>query len=278
MSRRRDPERLDLRGRWLVLTGASSGLGEAMAGRLAGDHGANLVLVARREARLRALAARLAERHGTTALVLAADLADRDAPQRIFSESTARAPIFGLLSVAGQHRFGPHEALTEAEAEAMLRVNALAPIGLLERFLPWMDARGEGGALVVTSIAARMATPFQALYGGTKAMLDRTVENLRHERAVLEKPAFLTVCAAGGMWTPMLADSPVAGAIRQSRLMRATMLSADEVARVALDAFLRRRASVVPGRLNRAMLATIRLLPSPRWGLESARHYKRGLM
>lgn len=263
--------RLEFRGRWVVVTGASAGLGEAIAQELAA-RGAHLVLVARREARLIEVARRLEREHGARSECVALDLAEPDAAERLFQAATSRHDIHALVSNAGAHWFGETCALSEVEAERLLRLNALTPIGLLRRFLPYFDRRGDGGALVVTSTGALMPTPWQAMYGGSKALLHHFVQSLQYERGE-DAPAALCLCCPGGMPTELLMGSVVRERIEHRKLVQRTLLEPSRVAHSAVAQFAERRLLVVPGRLNQVMVMLSRILPSSTVGRGAARVY-----
>lgn len=170
----------EYRGRWALVTGASAGLGEVFARELAA-RGMHLVLTARREDRLQALAATLRGRHEVGVEVIAADLADPDAPRRLWETASAGHPIHLLVNNAG---FGAQGAFAEVPLERqleMVRVNCTAVLELAHHAAREMIPRGDGGIINVSSIAAFQPVPTMATYGASKAFVLSLSQAVREE-------------------------------------------------------------------------------------------------
>lgn len=151
-----------------IVTGASSGIGAVFARALAA-RGSDLVLVARREDRLRELADELESAHGVRAEVLVADLSEPG------SGRTLRARVSGevdtLINNAG---FGDHGVLTDADPEVlerMVAVDVAAVVDLTRAFLPGMLAARHGAIVNIASTAAFQPVPLMAVYGASKAFV-----------------------------------------------------------------------------------------------------------
>lgn len=134
-----------------LITGASSGIGAALADTLA-DRGYDLVLVARRRDRLEEVAAR-AEKRGATAEILTADLATEDGLAAT-AERAARGDLRLLVSNAGVGGYGPFSELSSADLGGLWRLNATTPVTLAHAALPSMLERGQGGIVTVASLLA----------------------------------------------------------------------------------------------------------------------------
>jgi short-subunit dehydrogenase len=151
-----------------LVTGASSGLGWAYADSLAA-RGHPLIVVARREERLRALARRARELHGVEARPVVADLAsDEGLAACRAALDDGPAPDVVVLNAG----FGTHGALWEldrAREAQMVRLNCVAVVDIAAHALPRMVARGGGALVVVSSAAAWQPVPFMATYAATKA-------------------------------------------------------------------------------------------------------------
>ncbi|MBI3722454.1 SDR family oxidoreductase [bacterium] len=148
-----------------IITGASAGIGDALARRLA-RAGYDLLLVARREERLKELAATLSREHKVQVDVLGLDVTASDAAARLL-ERAGDADV--LVNNAGYGKHGPsHEVALEAST-GMVRLNCEALTGLMMAFLPRMIARKSGTILNIASIAGFQPIPWFAVYSATKA-------------------------------------------------------------------------------------------------------------
>jgi uncharacterized protein len=165
---------------WSVVTGASSGIGQAFARRL-GAEGHDLLLVARRAERLRELAAELAARHGASVVPLAADLATPEGLELVRQRVVAGPPVRWLVHSAG---FGTHSLFAETDPEKPLRMTAvhvMAPLGLVRAALPAMLARREGRIVLLSSLASFFTTARYAIYSATKASVTMFAQGLAAE-------------------------------------------------------------------------------------------------
>ncbi len=264
---------LDFSGRWILVTGASSGLGEELCRQLGRDHRANLVLVARREERLRVLAQELQSAHGIQVRTVVEDLGEPDAPRRIFEAATRGREISAFISNAGMHWHGRIDEMPPELPERLTRVNALAPIALTQQLLPVLE-KNAGGLLMITSLAGLMLTPYQAVYGGSKAMLQTFAENLYHELGGPKSRVAVSVCAPGGMPTEMYENSAMQKLLNRHILARKSVLSVQEVAKTALTGFRNREYLIVPGAWNKLNVALARALPRNVQGEGAAKFYE----
>lgn len=192
----------------VLITGASSGLGEAAARACARD-GARLVLAARREDRLRALAGAL-EASGTAVLVVRADMRDPGAIRAMAAATLERfGRIDALVANAGIGHAAPVIETTEAQLLEQVEVNLLGVIRSVQAVLPAMRAQRSGHILAVASGATACAMPGSAVYSATKAGVVRFWEGLRREvgpygipvTAIL--PGFIATRMTEGLTFPM---------------------------------------------------------------------------
>jgi uncharacterized protein len=241
----------------VLITGASAGIGVELARLFAGD-GSELILVARREERLRALAAELRAAHGVTVHVLAADLADPAAPETIVRWTGEQGlAVDVLVNNAG---FGARGRFAESEPErqmAMVQVNIAALTHLTRLFLPGMIARRRGGVLNVGSVAGFQPGPQMAVYYASKAYVLHFTEALAEE---LRGTGVVASCLAPGATATEFAS--VAG-LETSPIFRikANVADAPSVARAGYEGFRRGRTIVVPGLKNRLATLAVRLAP-----------------
>jgi len=245
----------ELTGRWAVVTGASSGLGVEFARGLA-ERGANLVLVARREERLRKLAGELEAAHRVTARAVALDLARPDAPRELAERLAAeRIEVDVLVNNAGFGLYGPFAEIPWEREREMLSLDVLALVELTKRFLPGMLARNRGWVLQVASIGAFQPSPTYATYSAAKAFVLSFGEALAYE--LRGSAVRVTVVSPGATRTEFL---EVSGQ-KSTFFQRVTFMDARSVAESGLRAMLRGRASVVPGLSNQIAAFSVRLLP-----------------
>ncbi len=164
-----------------LITGASGGIGEAFARRLAAE-GHNLVLVARTESKLRALCSELAAAHGITAHAIPADLTHPGAFERLFAETERRGlEVDTLINNAGIGSAGEFTQLSLGSELDMISLNVSALVALTHVYLQPMRARGRGTVVNVASMAAFQPIPFMAAYAASKAFVRSFTEALAEE-------------------------------------------------------------------------------------------------
>ncbi|MGC4091825.1 MAG: SDR family oxidoreductase [Polyangiaceae bacterium] len=259
----------DFSGKWVLVSGASSGLGEEFARQLA-HLGANLVLTARSEQKLRLFAQDLAQVNGIQTHVVVADLAEPEGIRGLLSGIDALGvQVCHVINNAGFGSTGAF-SLSEAQAEArMVRLNCEAVMSITRHFLPGMLARNEGGFLNVASTSGFQPTPFMATYGATKAFVVSFSLALAEE--LRGSQLRVTALCPG----PVLTGFQRSAGIQKSGLMRVAKLDAPRVVRSALDAYAEGRLLQVPGALNSVQAAAVRFLPrgvvlrATRWAMES---------
>lgn len=237
-----------------LITGASAGIGEAFARRLAAD-GTDLVLVARRADRLEALAAELARAHGVAVHACPLDLLAPDAVPQLVAFLEQRGIAVGLqVHNAG---FGVAGTLHESAPErlaAMVELHCRVPVALLSALLPPMIARGKGAVIVVASVAGYQLGPGSAVYSASKGFDLLLGESLWAELA----PFGIDALALSPGYTRT--EFHQAAGISKGAIPGWAWASADHVARAGLEG-LGRRGSVVPGALYQALCAIVRLVP-----------------
>lgn len=239
-----------------LVTGASSGIGERLALRLASS-GHDLVLVARRADELARVAARAAE-FGATCETIVADLsnaADVATVEARIADDTR--PIEILVNNAGYGRFGALRDLDGPGEANEIAVNVTALTLLSRAALIAMAPRKRGGILNVASLASFIPFPGFTTYAATKAYVRHFTLAL-HEEA---KPFGIRVTCLAPGFTPT-GFQERGGLSQSSGVPSALLTSADMVARVGLEALRDGRAIVVPGWINAIMARCLGLVPS----------------
>lgn len=231
-----------------LVTGASSGIGESLARRLA-ERGHDLVLVARDQGRLEVLAKELQGSYNAAAQVLPADLTDPAQLQKV--EDRCRdtaAPIDVVVNNAGLGSFGPFHTLDLDNEIREIQLNVVALVRLTHAAAAEMVPRGKGAILNVSSLAGFQPSPVMAVYSATKAFVTSFTEAVHEE---LKKTGVsVTVLCPGFTHTGFQDSANVPAANELPEFM---WQSADEVAVAGLDGLAKNRAVVIPGAINKAL-------------------------
>ncbi len=229
------------KGKWALVTGASAGIGVALARELAAG-GTNLVLTARRKERLVKLARELAASHKISAEILAADLAQPKAPEEILAFTQAKKIEIDLLvNNAGFGSYGEFTSSDTTRLLDMVQVNCAAVVHLTRLYLPDMVKRRRGDVLIVASTASFQAVPYLSTYAATKAFDLLLAEGLAEEM----KPHGVRVCAL----CPGSTESEFHEVAGQSGVVAAmrNRETAEKVARVGLQALAAGKSYVISG-------------------------------
>jgi len=245
----------ELTGKRALVTGASSGIGAAIARLLAAD-GVALVLTSRRKDALDQVAAECTAR-GADVQVITADLGKPGAAAALWAGATAGGPIDVLVNNAG---FGYYRPFTDADWERdaeLLQLNVTSLVELARRFVSARaGATGRAYLLNVASIAAYQSVPRFAVYASSKAFVRNFSEALHDELA--GTPISVTCVCPGGTHTEFHAQ---AGAGDYSWLANRSMMSAEAVAEIALRALRKGQRTAIPGLLNKLSCWGVRLVP-----------------
>jgi short-subunit dehydrogenase len=231
-----------------LITGASSGIGAAIARELAG-RGHNLVLVARRRERLQELADELSAAHGVRAEAIGADLGEPDGRDQVEGGVAGRGlEVDVLVNSAG---FGDVEDLADADRErmlAMVELNCAAVVDMIARYLPGMVDRGHGAIVNLASTAAFQPIPGNATYAATKAFVLSLSEGIHGELA--GSGVTVTAVCPGPVPTEFVETAGFESV--DDKVPAFVWTSVEEVAVNAVAGAERGKRVVVPGLLNRA--------------------------
>src|SRR2546423_7531872 len=236
-----------------LITGASSGIGEAFARKLA-TQGHDLLLVARSEDKLIALCNELGRSHNIRAQYVASDLSERDSPERLLAETVERnLEIDLLINNAGFGSMGDFAKLDLELELKMIDLNVRSLVELTHRFLQPMRERKRGSIINVASTAGFQGVPFMTTYAATKAFVLSFSEALWEEN----RPYGIKVMAL----CPGVTDTNFFEASRMQRPPARTSQTPDEVVDTALRALKRRKSFVISGWTNFIGVEAERVVP-----------------
>lgn len=257
---------MNLKGQWVWVTGASSGLGLALSKQLA-KAGANLLITARRVDRLETLATEL-RASGIEVKVAPADMT-RPADVEKVLDIARSIPLAAAVLNAGVTHLGHFHELSWEAFEVMLQTNVVSTTRLTTELVKHFQATGRGGRLmIVSSLTGLVPVPFQAAYSGTKAYLVGFGSALAHE--LKGTNVKVTVFAPGGIATEQTAGEGF-------NALRGWLASADDVAVEAIGALRVSRPLHIQGFMYRILLLLTRLVPRDLSIWAVSREYRKSL-
>ena len=236
-----------------LITGASSGIGEVFARRLAA-RGRNVLLVARSEEKLITLCNELGRSNSIRAQHVALDLSLPEAPARLFEEAGKRGLTIDLLvNNAGFGSFGDFSKADLARELNMIDLNIKALVELTYRFLQPMRERKQGAIINVASTAAFQAVPFMGTYAATKAFVLSFSEALWEENRAFGIKV-MALC-------PGVTDTNFFEAARGEKPPARAAQTPEDVVDTALRGLARGKSHIISGWINRVMTESERLAP-----------------
>ena len=259
----------ELKDKWSLVTGASSGIGADFATILA-EKGSCLILVARREERLRELQQKLQEQHGVRVEVVGMDLSIKDAPQVLYylvKEMGHTVDI--LINNAGYGLYGAFVELPWERQRNMLELDIIALVHMTKVFIKDMVAQNSGYILQISSIGAYQPSPTYAAYAAAKSFVLNFGEALNYElRNTKVKVSVLSPGATATEFFQVSGQKPPLAA-------RLTMMESRQVAEIGIKTMLKGRMSKVAGFPNSFMAWSNRLAPR-RWTAAIANWWMEG--
>ncbi|MCX5768780.1 MAG: SDR family oxidoreductase [Candidatus Hydrogenedentes bacterium] len=242
-----------------LITGASSGIGAAFASILAQQE-YNLLLVARRQAKLEALAGELAGNHGVTADILVADLAQPGDVERVEQKIRLMPRLDMLVNNAGFGTMGHFADVELAKHLDMIHVHVIAAVRFTHAALPGMIARKHGDIINVSSGSAYLAMPNAVTYCSSKMYLITFAEALAKE---LEGTGVRVQTLCPGFTYTEFHDTPEFQDFKRTDISKGLWMNAEDVARESLAALDSNRAVFIPGRKNRLLIGLSRTRLGP---------------
>lgn len=261
---------MDLRDKVAIVTGASRGIGAAIAAELAME-GCHVVLAARSEERILALAERLHQLHGVRTLALAVDIADPDAVTAMVARTVAE---FGgvdlLINNAGMGIYGSMDEVKMADLRHVFDVNFFGAIQAMQAVVPAMRRRGGGVIVNISSIVGKFASPLGGGYTATKFALEGASAAARAE---LKRDRIKVIVVRPGLTETEFSQNArvsVPGAEHRQGERHAPMrgISAEKVARRTVRAIQREEREIYISWFDRLLVLGSQLLPGLfAWGL-----------
>lgn len=244
--------------RTALVTGASAGIGKSFAELLAAE-GYDLILVARREDRLRELADELSEKHGGRCEVFAADLRDPETPTRIFEYTQSlRVAVDVLINNAGLSGKGAFSETPWDEISGELQVMVMAVTELTHLYVPGMRERGWGRVINLSSLAAFQPPGASLLYTGIKTY----VLNMSMALDMELKPHGVNVTALCPGFTHSEFHDVMGTRSQANKLPGLMWQDADDVVRDGWEAVMKGKPVCVPGSVNKVLSASMRPVPT----------------
>jgi short-subunit dehydrogenase len=242
---------------YTLITGASKGIGKAMAQQLAAKK-QNLLLVARTAGLLETLSTHLQKTHGIKVDYLAIDLAEIGAAQTIFGWCQANGyQIDTLINNAGYGNGGSFEQISTKQHTDMMQVNMNVPVELISLFLPQLKQKNRAYILNIASSAAYQAVPGLTVYAASKSFVLSLGRGLQFE--LKNSSVSVTTVCPGGTDTDFASRAQLG--IKAVKAGEKLNMNADVVAKQALDAMYAGKTELITGFINKLGAALVWLMP-----------------
>ena len=260
---------MDFNGDWIVITGASSGLGKEIALQLAERHNSNLILVARRENKLKEIQNTIQRTTSAQVEILVADLCRTTDNQKLLALCLSRNNLAGVILNAGITYFGEHTEITEDRLDAIIDLNINSNTFLISHLTKhYSKTTKDFRLMVVSSMAANFPVSYQALYSGTKGFVTNFANALSHE---IDNDRFmLSVFSPGGIKTEMTSG-------KEFEKLEKHLMSVSAVAKEGIKCFNSNKYNHIPGTLNKIGNYFLQLLPSKPIASLLAKNYRKSL-
>jgi len=259
------------KGKYALVTGASSGIGYELAKLFAQD-GKNIVVVARSQDRLEQLKTEIENRSSTKVIVLPKDLSKPDAPQQIFSTlQKEHIEVDVLVNNAGYGVYGKFSETNLQQELEMIQVNVTSLTALTKLFLRTMLQNKYGRILNVGSVGSFFPVPLESVYGGSKSFVLSFSEAIADE---LKGTGVSVTCLCPGLTDTGFYKRAVGKEPRTNQ--RRLMMNAAKVAKVGYKALEEGKYIILPGFRTKLIPILVRVIPRTwllrmsRWALERA--------
>jgi len=231
---------------YAIVTGASKGIGKAIAFELARRHHA-LLLTARSQELLEDVSEKIREQHGVDVITFPLDLSEEQAPQKLFGLCRSRSiEADVLVNNAGYGLWGAFDSLSLEEQVNMMRLNMESVVKLTHLFIPEMKKTEKAYILNVASTAGYQAVPNLAVYSAAKAFIINFTRGLHHE---LSRTSVSVSCLSPGTTATEFVDRARMND-RIRKMADRVAMTPEAVARIAVNGMFRGRMEIIPGASN----------------------------
>lgn len=248
--------KIDLKNQWVVVTGASSGLGREMALLLARKEKANLIIAARRKENLDRLKKEIEDSCGSRVEVVEVDLSRSNDVDMLYEKAIGIGNVYVLINNAGLTAYGRCDPGMLETYEKIIGVNFLAPMRLSLLFISHFQKTGRGVVFNISSQGAFIPVPYQNIYSASKSALQSFSEGLRAE--CRSSGIIISSFAPGGITTDMVICSGISDNVSPNRYL---MMDPRRAAVKAVRALKRGKALEIPTLVYKLNHLLIRLLP-----------------
>jgi len=247
---------MNLKGKYAVITGASSGIGKEFSHQLA-KKGMNLIICARREHLLESLAQQLREQYQVQVEVLKVDLGSTNASNEILQKiKQMNIEVQFLLNNAGTGLYGPFDQYPIEKHNQVIQLNVMSVVNLTYHFTKHMKAHGKPSHIVnIASIAAYLSLPNFAIYNASKAFVKRFTQGLALE---LRGTNISVNCICPGVTQTEFFD---AANQEMNAFGKISIMPVEKMVRISLRSVLRHKITKVVGLSNQLMITLFKLLP-----------------
>lgn len=248
--------KLNFKDKWILVTGASSGLGKSIALALTTQEQAHVVIAARRVERLEELKKEIETSTNSKVEIVQADLSKMEEVEILFKQATEKVDLYGVVNNAGLTYYGKTSTENLNKFETIIDVNFRSVMHLTLRFLEYFRQKGSGAILNVTSMTALVPIPYQAVYSATKHASQCLTESLYMENK--KSGVVISSFVPGGIATEMLAYS---GLDQKHDASSPFNMNADKCARLAIKTLKKKKFYSVPGFMNKLTAFLVRFFP-----------------
>lgn len=245
---------MNLLNKWVLVTGASSGLGEEISIQLAERYQANLILVARREDKLHTLRNKILDLSDIEVKIICADLSIVHDIKLVINQCVETPNFYGVILNAGMTYLGLFTSQSIENQSRIINLNIQSNVVLMSEFVKYFEStQNDSRIMVVSSLAHRVPAPYQSVYSGTKAFLTNFVHSLKHE--LKNKKLLLSVFSPGGIKTEMTQANGF-------KDLESYLMPVQDAAKAAINGFIKGKHDTVPGLMNRVSIVLMAFIPT----------------